>query len=232
MIALSLTGKYERNPETGLVTLVQNIPIPLLMPPEAHNQIWGGEGVVKGFQKRSPYKHRVPHFWVPVLRRSVVYSAILNQFMSVVVTDRALRLIHECHGFDHYLLKTSACDLKQLLPLKIKRELLIALQNGCPDLKENPVKQEAVLNEYKKYLEQYTPEEIDWYGYSFTEALAKLQEQQLAESTPVPYKHIFRQKLIEQLKEAGIAEAQEDEVVTKSWMSKLNPFSKSKKQEM
>lgn len=202
------------------------------MPEEGHGQIWGGEGVVKGFQKRSPYKHRVPHFWVPVLKRSVVYSAILDQYLSVVVTDRALRLIHESHGFDHYLLKTPACDLKQLLPLKLKRELLTALQNGCPDLKDNPTKQTSILDEYKKYLEQYTPEEIDWYGYSFNEALKKLQEIKLAESKPVPYKKIFRQKLIEQLKTAGVAEAQDVETETKSWMSKLNPFSKTPKQEM
>lgn len=228
----SFSGKYVRDPKTGIVTPVQNIPIPTLMPPEGHQQIWGGEGVIKGFQKRSPYKHRVPHFWVPVLKRSVVYSVILNQYMSVVVTDRALHLIHESHGFDHYLLKTPACDLKQLLPLKLKRQLLIALQNGCPDHKDNPTKQTEVLQEYQKYLEQYTPEEIEWYGYSFNEALKKLQDQQIAEYKPIPYKKIFRQKLIEQLKEAGVAEAQDTETVTKSWMSKLNPFSKDTKKEM
>lgn len=67
--------------------------------------IWGGEAVVKGFQKRTPYKRRVPHFWVPVLKRSVMYSEILNKHMSVIVTDRTIRLVHENYGFDHYLLK-------------------------------------------------------------------------------------------------------------------------------
>uniref|UniRef100_A0A336LZ28 CSON005622 protein n=1 Tax=Culicoides sonorensis TaxID=179676 RepID=A0A336LZ28_CULSO len=226
-------GKYKRDPETGLVTPIQNVKIPLLFPEEAQNQIWGGEGVVKGFQKRSPYKHRVPHFWVPVLRRSIVHSTILNQYLSVVITDRALALIHESLGFDHYLLKTPACDLKQLLPLRLKRQLLIALLNGCPDLKDNPTKQQEVMSEYKKYLDQYTPEEIDWYGLSYNEALEKLQAQELAENKPIPYKYIFRQKLIEQLKEAGVAEAQDDdEKSSGAWMSKLNPFSKTKKPEV
>ncbi|XP_063700369.1 large ribosomal subunit protein bL28m [Culicoides brevitarsis] len=221
-------GKYVRDPRTGLVTPVQNIPIPTLIPAEAHDQIWGGEGVIKGFQKRSRKTHRVPHFWVPVLKRYVLHSQILNQYMSVVVTDRAMNLIHENQGFDHYLLKTPACDLRQLLPLRIKRQLLLALQNGCPDHKDDPEKQKQILAEYGHYLEQYTPEEIDWYGYSFTEALKKLQDMQIAAEKPVPHKHIFRQQLLETLKAAGLAEAQEGEKEEEaSWMTKLNPFSKT-----
>lgn len=67
--------------------------------------MWGGEGVVQGFQKRDKYRRRVPHFWVPILKRSVVYSEILNKYISVVVTDRTINLINSNYGFDHYLLK-------------------------------------------------------------------------------------------------------------------------------
>lgn len=131
---------------------IQNIPIPVKYPPEHNNGLWGGEGVVKGFQKRTPYKRRVPHFWVPVLKRSVVYSEVLNKYMSVVVTDRTMKLIHENYGFDHYLLKTPACDLKSLLALRLKRQILQNLSNNCPAYDAQPEKQQEVFNRYKEYL--------------------------------------------------------------------------------
>ena len=86
---------------------MQNFPIPLLFPPESHEGIWGGEGVIKGFQKRQQYSARVPHFWVPNLKKSAVYSEILNKTMSLTVTERTIDLIIENHGFDNYLLKVT-----------------------------------------------------------------------------------------------------------------------------
>lgn len=100
-------GKWERDEITGITRPIQDIPLPVIYPPEHHDGIWGGEGVVQGFQKRTPTKKRIPHYWVPVLRRSVVYSAVLDKYMSVTITDRTMDLIHESHGFDHYLLKVS-----------------------------------------------------------------------------------------------------------------------------
>lgn len=193
--------------------------------------MWGGEGIVKGFQKRTPTKRRVPHFWVPVLRRTVVRSEVLDQFMAVVVTDRAMSLIHESHGLDHYLLKTPACDLKQLLPIRLKKRVLQALQLGCPHLGADPVKQQRVMGEYQKYLDQYTAEEIDWYGLTFVEATDKMEKLLEEQNKAVPHKIIFRQKLLEQLKEAGIPEAQDaEEKVSRSLLSRLNPFGKEKKE--
>jgi large subunit ribosomal protein L28 len=201
-------GKFERNPLTGQVTSIQNIPIPMMFPKESHDGLWGGEGIIKGFQKRTPTKRRVPHFWVPVLRRSVVHSEILNEYLSVIVTDRTINLIHECHGFDHYLLKSPACDLRSRLALKLKRKILINLQDGCKNWSATPDRQSSLLNEYNKYLVQYTPEEIDWYGLGFEEAIMKLKHQIDAADPIVPQKILFRSRLIEQLKEARIAEAQ------------------------
>jgi len=224
-------GRYKRDEVTGQILPIQNVPIPVKIPVEAYNQMWGGEGVIQGFQKRTPYKRRVPHFWMPTLRRTVVKSEVLNQFLAVVVTDRAMNLIHESHGLDHYLLKTPACDLKQLLPIRLKKRILEELQMGCPQLAGNPSRQQEVLSEYKKYLDQYTSEEIDWYGLTFNEAQDKLERKLEEENRAVPHKAIFRQKLLEQLRAAGIPEAQEaDEGVTKSWVSRLNPFSKDKKE--
>lgn len=67
--------------------------------------MWGGEAVVQGFQSRGKNQRRVPHFWVPVLKRSVVHSEVLDKYFSVIVTDRTIKLINSNYGFDHYLLK-------------------------------------------------------------------------------------------------------------------------------
>ncbi|XP_075152235.1 mitochondrial ribosomal protein L28 [Haematobia irritans] len=248
-------GEWERDEVTGEIKPIQNIPLPLIDPPESHNGIWGGEAVIKGFQKRQRLSRRVPHFWVPVLKRSVVHSQVLNEYMSVVVTDRTIQKIHECHGFDHYLLKNPACDLRSALALALKRKILQELLNGCPSLASQPSERERILKEYKCYLEAYTPEEIEWYGYTYEEALKKMDAQIREENKPVPHKVQFRMKLIEQLKQAGISEAgaveSSDKTSTKSssdgdadiealtklesssssstssnWLSKINPFGK------
>lgn len=41
-----------------------------------------------------------------------------------------------------------------MLALKIKRNILLELNEGCPSLIDNPEKQTDILNEYKRYLEQ------------------------------------------------------------------------------
>lgn len=232
-------GQFERDEVTGEVRPVQNIPIPLIFPPESNDGIWGGEGVIKGFQKRHPQQRRVPHFWVPVLRRSVIYSAVLDQYMSITITDRTLNLIHESLGFDHYLLKTPACDLKSTLALNIKRKILQSLQNGCPELIAEPEKQKKILSEYGQYLGQYTPEEIEWYGLTYQEAIKKLQAIIKSENPIVPHKVEFRSKLLEQLRKANTKESGTElssEETTEnltpttmqetSWLSKMNPFGK------
>lgn len=178
-------GTWERNGLTGVTTPVQNVPIPIMYPPEYHQGIWGGEGVVKGFQKRNRTKKRVPHYWVPVLRRNVLHSVILNKYFSTIVTERTMDLVHESHGFDHYLLKVSdrhpgwslqldwdsfhsqtpACDLKSRLAFRIKREMLQALLDKCPDVTDTQKKTE-ILGEYSKYLEQvskFSPINLNWF---------------------------------------------------------------------
>lgn len=170
-----------------------------------------GEAVIQGFQKRDPCKRRVPHFWIPTLRRSVVRSEILNEFFSMTVTERTIRLILENHGFDHYLLMTPACDLRSLLALKLKQRMLNGLLNGCPEWNHDPIRQKDVKDEYEKYLKQYTPEEIEWYGLNWDEAIKKMRLIVDAENPIVPHKVLFRARLIEQLREANIEEAQDGE---------------------
>lgn len=225
--------KWQRNELTGEIKPVQEIPLPLKYPKELNEGIWGGEAVIKGFQKRTPYKRRVPHFWVPVLRRTVVRSEILNVYLSTVVTDRTMALIHDSCGFDHYILKTPACDLASQLALTLKRKMLIALLNDCPEVADE--KRGEVLGEYKQYLAQYTAEEVDWYGLSFEEALKKLREidEAAEQATIIPHKVLFRQRLIEQLEEAkSRVDAGDKDSITdmlpgaQSWLSKINPFAK------
>lgn len=200
-------GQFERDEVTGLVKVVQNVPLPVIYPPEHNEGIWGGEGVIKGYQKRSQTKRRVPHYWVPVLRRTVVHSQVLDKYMSMVVTDRTMSLIHESHGFDHYLLKTPACDLKSELALKLKRQMLQALQTDCVHIDSDDKKRQRIVSEFKQYLQQYTPEEVEWYGLTFAEAIKKIKQMLQAEERVVPHKVEFRARLIEKLKEAGVAEA-------------------------
>lgn len=95
-------GKYERK-ENGMVLPIQNVPIPVKFPKEFHEGLWGGEGIVKGFRKK-PEKRRFPHFWMPSLKKSAVYSTVLNKHMEVVATDRLIQLILHYQGFDEYLL--------------------------------------------------------------------------------------------------------------------------------
>ncbi|GLV35730.1 mitochondrial ribosomal protein L28 [Carabus blaptoides fortunei] len=226
-------SKWERNDVTGEVLPIQNVAVPVKYPYEHNLGIWGGEGIIKGFQKRSPYKRRVPHFWVPVLKRSVVYSEVLNKHISVIVTDRTIRLINDNYGFDHYLLKTPACDLKSLLALTLKRKVLLELNNKCPTYTADKMKQEEIYNQYKQYLSAYTAEDIEWYGYTFRQACEKFKKDQEALNTVQPLKHMYRSQLIEQLRTAGIKEAGEtnsneiEQIYNEtSWIQKINPFGK------
>ncbi|XP_076670254.1 mitochondrial ribosomal protein L28 [Andrena cerasifolii] len=227
-------GNYVRDEETEVVRPVQNIPLPLKYPKELHQGIWGGEAVVQGFQKKHRRSRRCPHFWFPALKKSVVYSEVLDTYMSVVITNRTITLIHEHYGFDHYLLKTPACDLRSELALKIKRQILMALADKTL-YPSDPTKMEKIYNKYKEYLTAYTKEEIEWYGLTYKEACKKWIKQK-EESTEVePLKIKYRSELIAKLKENKIGEAEGVDVSPpeghSSWISKLNPFAKSSKTE-
>lgn len=84
---------------------MQNVPIPLRFPKEHDEGLWGGEGVIQGFVKKHLFNRRVPKFWFPRLMSSVVYSQVLDLYLKVTVTPRALELIHANYGLDHYILK-------------------------------------------------------------------------------------------------------------------------------
>ena len=85
--------------------MTKDRPIPVVYPDQQHEGIWGGEGVVEGTVKKSKYQVPVPRFWTPNLQKTVVYSEILNKYLSLIVTERALKLIDEQYGLDSYLIK-------------------------------------------------------------------------------------------------------------------------------
>ncbi|CAK9807005.1 39S ribosomal protein L28, mitochondrial [Anthophora quadrimaculata] len=221
-------GKYVRNEETEEVWPVQNIPIPLLYPKEFHQGIWGGEAVIQGFKKKDMYARRAPHFWFPSLKKSVVYSEVLDKYMSVIVTNRTIDLINEHYGFDHYLLKTPACDLKSELALKIKRQILLTLADKTLYPTDSN-KREEIYAKYKEYLTAYTREEIEWYGLTYNEACKKWINQKQASNQEVkPLKLQYRSELIEKLKEEEIKVAEEAVAKSPVWKLKWNPFANSK----
>lgn len=97
-------GKYTRDEKTGIVRPVQNVPLPLKYPKEFNQCLLGGEAIVKGFKKK-PNIRRHPQFWIPTLKRTAVYSKILNKYLEVLATDRVVQLIHHYQGFDEYVMQ-------------------------------------------------------------------------------------------------------------------------------
>jgi len=126
-------GTYYKDEETGQVKKVRNIPIPLSESNLENEGIWGGEAIIDGYFRKFLGTHRihdlgpVPKFWYPKLRRTVIYSEVLDKRMICDVTNRAMVLINDHYGLDNYLLETRACDLRNLLAVKLKRVILRAL---------------------------------------------------------------------------------------------------------
>lgn len=219
-------GKFKKDPVTGEIKRVENRPIPLIFPYECNKGLWGGEAVIKGYQKRHPLRQRVPHWWVPVLKRAVIYSEILDKHLSVVVTERTLDLIDEAYGLDYYILKTHPVDLRSQLGMDMKRNMLLTLvrREMYPD---DPEKQERI---YKKYKEFIIPEEeAEWCGLSILDAVKKQQSVEEEQNKPVALKIKYRAELIEMLKERK--SKTEDQIPesknSSNWLNKLNPFGKA-----
>ncbi|XP_037797907.1 39S ribosomal protein L28, mitochondrial-like isoform X2 [Penaeus monodon] len=220
-------GNFKKLPN-GEIQPVQNIPLKLLQPKEIHEGIWGGEAIIKGFYKRKPYVRRMPHYWVPTLKKTVLYSEILDRFMNITVTERTLSLIDQNYGFDSYILNTPPADLMSELALKLRREMLLSLAQGTlhPD---NPAKKEELLNKFNRHI--IPVEEADWYGLSIKEAITKQKIIEEKANAPVPLKEAFRKEFIEYLKANKVDMEEVKGEITSStsgsnWISNLNPFGK------
>nr|CAG4648330.1 EOG090X0GHI [Moina brachiata] len=217
-------GKWKRNPGTGEVKLIQNRPIQLSYPKEFQQGLWGGEALIRGFQKRHQLRRRVPHYWFPTLQKAIFHSEILDKYLEVTVTPRTMRLVDQHYGFDNYILETPPQDLKSNLGIKLKRALLLALAKK-DFLPNNPRKKEELLAQHKTHI--LPLEEAEWYGLTLLEALEKLREMQPKPAEKVPLKIQFREEFIQQLKEKK-PEEDVSSPTSSSWTKYLNPFNLGK----
>lgn len=199
-------GKYEKDPETGEIKLIQNFAIPLKDCPEMDDGIWGGESIIQGFVRTHHPKFKkidlgpAPKFWLPNLHRGAIYSEVLNKHMTCILTHRAIHLINEHFGLDHYLLKTPACDLRNLLAIKLKRKILLSLRDET-FYPEDEEKRNEIYDLYKHYLDNYTHKEIEWYGLTLAEATAKYGfELHQSKQAPIPMKQIFRREFLDHIR--------------------------------
>lgn len=193
-------GIYVRNEKTDAVKPVQNIPLPIIFPKQFQQTILGGEGIIQGYVKKTRLASKVPCFWYPCLKESVVYSEILDKYMKTTLTNRTVDLIHKHYGLDHYLLTSRACDLMSELAVGLKRLMLIALADKTLYPNDSD-KHNEVYDKYKHYLEGYTREEIEWYGLSYKEACKKwIQSKTEKKIVHAPLKIKYRQEVIDSLK--------------------------------
>ena len=165
--------------------------------------------MIKGMVKRVDGNHRnftppAAKYWWPSLFEGVVHSEILGKHIDMVVTKRGVRLVDEAAGFDSYLLSTPVNEGYATGLLRIKRELLLSLaQPGLlPD---------SVQRKYEKFKVPY--EEADWHGLTMDEARKKqaIINAKVEEAKKIPDKVVFRQQLLEDLRE-GRFEEDMDEV--------------------
>lgn len=105
-------------------TRTQHVPVTVVPTVQADKGLWGGEGVLIGYEDRvvvDDYQYEknirlsdVPtaHIYfsrafvsVPKLMKLLFYSEILDQHYAVCVTRRTVDKIEEATTFDHYILK-------------------------------------------------------------------------------------------------------------------------------
>ncbi|CAP27366.1 Protein CBR-MRPL-28 [Caenorhabditis briggsae] len=182
---------------------LENNPIVGIRTPEGDQGLWGGERVVKGWIESAPYtkKKILPRYWVPklffpALKTVVLHSEILDKYMKVTVTERAMRLIDENFGLDYYILKSKEIDLDSKFANLLKREMLLTLAAGTYYDYDDDKK--AYIKE--KYSEFCIPEEeAEWIGLELNEAARKQQD--LEDSVaPVPLKYGLEKSLVERLR--------------------------------
>lgn len=193
--------KFIVNHETGVWTRTKHVPVTVVPTVQAHQGLWGGEGVLIGYEDRSTVNDFYRCFIsVPKLMKLLFYSEILDQHYAVCVTRRTVAKIEEATTFDHYILKTPLQDLNSKFGFDLRRQMLHTLtDNGNTLRSDEQEKQSIMYDKYKQY--QVPKEEIDWIGLSPEEALEKFEneEDQKYEQSVRPWKELFRESLVAEL---------------------------------
>ncbi|CAG5123137.1 unnamed protein product [Candidula unifasciata] len=195
------TRRYRVDEDTGERIPIVNAAIPIVYPQECNTGLWGGEGIIFGYYRKIDRKRQkrlptLPRIWRPCLTKRVLYSEILDRWMSITITKRTLYLIDENFGLDFYILKTHEVDLCSKLGITLKREMLLALarKSMYPD---DPVKRDKIYNRYKEFV--IPEEEAEWIGLDTHVAVEKAQKQIAEKSKPVPLKDLYLVELVKRL---------------------------------
>lgn len=130
----------------------------------------------------------------------LLVSEVLNKHIRFAATKRAEWLIDQHCGFDSYLLETPVNEIYALVPLKVKREILLSLARETlwPD---DAGRKRDVLDKYKDFI--LPEEEADWHGLSIMEARHKFLclERLFDEECALPKKSEYRKELVNYLKQ-------------------------------
>lgn len=180
---------YNQDYETGYVYRVPDQPIPVVMPPASEKGLWGGLGMVEGFDKPKRLKPRIARVWHPTIEKHTFYSEILDVHINIEVTERTLELIDKCEGFDNYILKTPVQDLNSEFGRRLQHKMLLALAISDRDY---------VKAKYKDFIKPI--DEISWHGLKEHEALIKFKWMRIEESIEPPLKLTYARELIDKLK--------------------------------
>lgn len=181
---------YKQDHQTGYVYRVPDQPIRVTMPPNSDKGLWGGLGMVEGFEKPRRLKPRIPRVWAPDIERHTFYSEILDVHINVEVTDRTLELIDKYRGFDFYILHTRTQDLMSEFGRRLKHKLLVALATTQSDF---------LKLKYKDFIRPL--DEVTWHSLKEHEALAKFRVMRVEESIEPPLRLVYAKQLIDSLKQ-------------------------------
>lgn len=205
------TRRFWEDEWSGEKLPVVNAPVPVVYPEDCNEGLWGGEGIVFGYFHHADKKMRKkeaprPKVLVPEVHKRALYSEILDQWMAVMVTKRALFLIDESFGLDNYILKTDEVNLCSRFGMTLKRKMLQALASPdfCP---KDPVRRAKMLKRYDEFI--ISAEEADWVGLPMPMAVEKA-EKELEENTFItPLKDLYVADMVSKfvLREATEAKA-------------------------
>ncbi|XP_059141241.1 large ribosomal subunit protein bL28m-like [Physella acuta] len=194
-------NRYRVDPDSGERIRVVNAPIPVVFPKQCNKGLWGGEGIIFGYYKKTDPKRKgklptLPRIWRPLLQTKVLYSEILDRWMRITLTHRALYLIDQSYGLDSYILKTSEVELCSQLAMTLKREMLTALATKSlyPD---DPIKREKIYLKYKEFV--IPEEEAEFIGLTVTEAVEKAKKIQAEQTVVQPLKDLYISQLVKKL---------------------------------
>lgn len=182
---------YTQDKNTGYVYRIPDHPVPVVYPPDSEMGLWGGLGMVEGFEKPKRFKPRITRLWRPQIEKHTFYSDILDFYINVTVTERTLELIDKHEGFDFYILSTRYQDLVSELGRRIKHKMQLKLATDD---------REYIKEKYKDFIKPL--DEIMWDGLKTHEALTKFKLMRIEETIEPPLKQTYANQLLESLRKS------------------------------